>query len=779
MAAFSLAHWLLLRPIPGIDAANGLAMVWSAARTPSGPLAAAAGFQPRWVSYQQHRELMERVPALSGLAGYQRGEVNLGAPGAQPRRVNVHYVMASYFTVLGVQPSLGRPLLPEDDAPPEGGAAVVISDELWAGLFRRDPSGVGKSVIVNGRPFTVVGVAPPRFRGIERFGQTDLWLPGRASEGARRGGYYEFIARLAPEATFAQAEAQLDAGLGALGDGLDARVLPGLGLQPLQRPQVTRFVTVVLAASVLVLLIACANVANLFLFRGLARRSVTAMQKVLGARTGALVRRHLAESVVLMVPAILVGLLLANWLALGIKGARLGRWMVPFAEIPIVWPVVGLGCALALVTAILAAIAPAVASSHTDPLDAVQGVARTQARGTTHLRRTLTVVQLSLSLTLAVGALLLLDTLRRLNAIDPGFEPRGVLVLNVNPGDLGPSEAQARNYYRELFTRLRAAPGLGQVAVAWQAPFVGITRIHAIRPAGSLTESDEFRVRNNEVSPEYFRLLDMSFVEGRTFTSAEFLPDSLAPRKIILSQSAARRLFGSRPAIGQLVSQSPGRQPHEVVGVVQDGRWEDLEGWPGGPVEGVGLMVYTPFRGGARGGAVILVRSSLPDRVAAETVQRVAGEVDSSLPAYGVTTMPDLIKRTLADRILFARVLELLAALAVALAAVGLYGLVAYGVAAHTREFGIRIALGAEAITILRLVLREAVILGSIGVLVGLAGAAALSRLIASRLYGVSALDPSIYLLAAAVLMGVAVIAAALPAFTATRVDPVVALRAE
>ena len=280
------------------------------------------------------------------------------------------------------------------------------------------------------------------------------------------------------------------------------------------------------------------------------------------------------------------------------------------------------------------------------------------------------------------------------------------------------------------------------------------------------------------MSPEYFRLLNLPIIQGRGFTSAEFMPDSSVPPKIILSQSVARRLFEDRPAVGHLIYESVREPPYQVVGVVGDSRWESLE--PSfSVVEEPGLMVYYPFGQGGLGAAVVLTRSPLPDKVAAKTVQRVAGEVDPSLPAYGVTSMPQLIQRTLADRILFARVLWLLSAVAVALAVVGLYGLVAYGVAVHTREFGIRIALGAESRAILVLVLREAALLGAGGVALGLAGAVALSRLIANRLYGMSALDPGTYLVAVALLFAMVLLASYIPARAATRVDPLEALRTE
>ena len=779
-AAFSLANWLLRRPIPGISEPNRIAVVWFVSKSP-GPLFAAAGVQPTFLSYAEYQDLKGRLPALPGLAGYHRGQVNLGAAGTLPRRVNVHYVMPQYFTVLGLRPALGRPLLDEDDVAPQGMPAAVISDELWAVLFGRDSSAVGKSVIVDGRAFTVVGVTPPGFRGIERLEHTDLWLPGRVMETARLGGYYEYVARLAPGATFGQAEAQLHAGVAAFGEDRDVQVFHGVGVPPLQRRQVEQFVRLTFIASILVWLISSANVANLLLFRGLARRPITAMLKVLGAPTGAVIRRQLTESLVLTVPALSAGILLARWFVMAFNGAGLGSWTEPFEGISLVWPVVALGCVMAVAAAVLAAIAPSVMAARMDPRDAVQATARTLAGGTAYLRRTLSVIQLALSLTLLVGALLLLGTLRRLNAIDPGFDPRGVLVLSVTPNEVdfrNPFQTpRLRTYYRELRDRLESA-GLGQVAVAWQAPFVGAIGVDGLLPPGASSDSARVRVRENAVSPEYFRLLNLPIIEGRGFTSAEFMPDPSAPRKIILSRSVARRLFGDRPAVGHLIYESVGEPPYQVVGVVGDSHWESLE--PSfSVVQGTGLMVYYPFGQSGLGPAVVLTRSALPDKVAAETVKRVAGEVDPSLPAYGVTSMLQLIQRTLSDRILFARVLWLLSALAVALAAVGLYGLIAYGVAAHTREFGIRIALGAESRAILVLVLREAALLGAGGVALGLAGAVALSRLIANRLYGMSALDPGTYVVAVALLFIMVLLASYIPARAATRVDPLVALRAE
>ncbi len=777
-ASLALTDWLLLRPVPGVADPGRLAIVWSASRGETPSLMAAAGLNINWISYAQHDELTQRLTTLSGLAGYQAGEVNLGAHDAMPRRVNVQYVMPSYFRVLDVRPSLGRALLPEDDAAPQGAPVAVISDALWAGMFQRDPGVLGKRVRVDGSPFTVVGVAPPEFHGTERLGEADLWLPGRVLERARLGGYYQFVARLAPGARFAQAEAQLHAVFAGLGPTFDAQLFRGLGIPPMQRPQVTQLVRLAITASVLVLLIACANVANLFLFRGLSRRSLTALHKVLGARSVAVVRRQLIEGVTIAVPALIAGILLASWFVLIFQGVAFSRWTRPFGRIPIGWPVVGLAAVVALATAALATVAPALTATRIDPVEAVQGTARTHAAGGVRLRRALTVIQLGLSLSLVVGALLIVRTLERLNAIDIGFQPRNVYTLQMDP-----AQPEPRAYYRELRNRLSAAPGLGQVAIAWRAPFTGMMRIMAVFRPGTDPDS-ALRVRENLVSPGYFRLLEQPLVAGRPFAEREFLPDSSVPPKIILSESVARRLFGDAPATGRLVVRAPGGRPEEVVGVVRDTRWEGLDA-TGSPVRDPRLMIYTPFgqevryRGVLSGGVEILVRSGLTERAVGETVRRVAGELDRSVPAYGISSMVERIKNSILDRLLFGRLLGALAILALVLAVVGLYGLVAYGVAAHTREFGIRIALGAEARAIGRLVLREAVLLASAGVAAGLAGGVALSRLIASRLYGVGSLDPLTYSVSVALLFAVAVLAAWVPARAATRVDPMVALRAE
>lgn len=385
-------------------------------------------------------------------------------------------------------------------------------------------------------------------------------------------------------------------------------------------------------------------------------------------------------------------------------------------------------------------------------------------------------------MTLIVSALLLVRTLRNLNSVDLGFDPRGVVLLEVEAPRGAYSDTQLRSYYRKLLAGVRAEPAIQSAALAWRAPFMGYLRVLSVLEPVPAEGTTRIGVRDNSASPEYFGILNMRLLAGRVFTEEEFLPPPDAPRKIVISETLARRLFGDTPAVGRQVALSGGGTEgprYEVLGVVADSRWEAIEEnaptmFPAVP----NAMMFRPFQG-SPGPAVLLVRSPLSEPVAVEAVRRAAAEVDPALPLFGVTTVTELIRRHLSERILFARALSALSVLAVVLAGVGLYGLIAFGVAAHTREFGIRIALGAKSERILRMVLREAVILASIGVVAGWLGALALGRLIQTRLYGVSAIDPATYVLAAGVLVVVAVGAGLMPARAATRVDPMVALRAE
>jgi predicted permease len=781
-AGFSLANWLLLRPVPRVADPGRLAIVWSAAHSRN-------GLRPTFVSYAQYAGFRDRLTALSGLAGYQRSAVNVGAGGAQPRRLNVHYVMPSYFHVLGVQPEVGRPFVPEDDTSPAGRDVAVISDRVWASMFGRDATVLGRSVRVDGRPFTVVGVTPPGFEGTELFGETDLWLPGRTGESAREGGYYEFVGRLVPGATFPRAEAQLRAVMRS--EQEPAPVAPGwepgpvvfrgLGVMPLRRSSVAGAVQLVMVVCLVVLLLACANAANLLLFRGLMRRSHVALHRVLGAATFDVGRRSMVESLMLGVMGILVGLLLSTGFVRVFRGTDLTGAATTLGRIPIDWRVLVFACGAGIVSALIAGAASTYVAGRTDALEAIKRTARTVAVGGGRARRVFGATQLALSLALLVGAFLMLRTLRNLNAVDLGFNPRGVLLMQIAPDQAAYTDAQVRGYYRELRWRVQAALGIESAALAWQAPFVGVSRVATVVAPTAPQGTTDIRARYNAVSPGYFRALGMTLLAGRTFSEAEFLPDSADQRKVVLSASLARRLFADRVAVGQYVRLHRDEVPLEVVGVVADSKWGSIEeGEAQGPMSPErGAMLFVPFGQGGLDRAVLLVHSNLAETTVTATVRRIAGEIDPSLPLYGVSTLRSLIDQRLSDRILFLRVLSCLAALGVLLAGLGLYGLIGFGVMARTRELGIRMALGARRRNVVETVLREAFWVVTVGLPMGLAGAWAIGRLVQNKLYAVSPTDPVSYALSGGVLVLACLLAALMPARAATRVDPMVALQAE
>jgi predicted permease len=369
-------------------------------------------------------------------------------------------------------------------------------------------------------------------------------------------------------------------------------------------------------------------------------------------------------------------------------------------------------------------------------------------------------------------------TLKNLGRVTLGFDPDGVSAVSITPRDQGYDASRLVPYYRELLRRVREVPGVEAVSLSFSYPFASGGRsafmLMSVAPAGAEPGAPQVRVVFLPVSPDYFRTLKIPLLTGSVFSPDEFLAGDEGTRRVaVISQSAARRLFGDRNPVGQFL----GTGSRQVVGVVGDARHRSLE--RADLAFGIeGEMIYVPFAGGM-GLSALLVRSSRPHAETVAAVRAIARQIDSSIPLYGEIALKEEVRRSLSDRVLFARLLLMLSVLAVGLAAVGVYGLVAYGVATHTREIGIRIALGAQRQRVLASVLREGGVVGVAGVTVGLGAALAVARLLRSRLFGVGSFEPGTYALAAAVLLAVVLLASLLPARAATRVDPMVALRAE
>jgi putative ABC transport system permease protein len=788
-AGFSLMNWVLLRPVPGVRAGGDLAVIWFGVASPQ-------GYSPASLPDDERLAIEHGVRALGPFAGRSTSTGNVSLAGGVPERVRCEFVMPSYFETLGTRMQLGRPLAVSDDVAPAGAPVAVISDALWKRLFDGRREALGQIIFVNGIAVAVVGVGPRDFHGMDKFSTADVWLPGRSLlsvmhfRGASfaEGIYYEFVARLRPGATFTQADAQLQAATrhAAVLDprwterlgSFTPRLFRGVGLSPLSRDNLATTLAIVLAICGLVLVITRANVANLQLFRGAARRADSAVRIALGAGRARLVRHSLAESLVIGALGATGGLLLAMWLSGLFTGVRLVGVYQPLGAVRLDGRVLGFAIAVGMLAAVGSGLVAALGAGRTDLLGSLKEASRTVATGRPTLRAALAGLQVAVSLALVDGALLLGGTIRNLAHVDLGFDPAGVTVLSVDPRRAGYSEARARSYYIGLGERVTAVPGVAEVAMATDAPFISGMFMGRVAISGSGQAPVE--VITNEVSSNYFHSLGMHLLRGQRFQGRGPIADSATSAgSVVVSAALAQRLFGDTDPIGRLIQfadRDHRGHPSQIVGVVQDSHWFGITGDPG-------PMTFEPLGGHGRvdraNGVMLLVSSNRPPGEVAAAVKEAALALDGTLPLQDYGSLTEAVARTYSERALLFTLVAVFSALTLALSAVGVYGLVAYGVTTRTHEFGIRMALGACARDILQTAARSAtgLILG--GVLGGVAGSLVVGRVVAKWLYGVKPVDP-LALGGAAVLLALAVlIASYLPARRATKVDPMVALRSE
>lgn len=609
-------------------------------------------------------------------------------------------------------------------------------------------------------------------------------FPRERWSGGREGGtFYHFVARLAAGASVEQAETQLRAALARLAEAYpdenaplrdaEPMVYPGFGAYATVRDGVRETLRLLVGAGALLLLIACANVANLALFRSVQRRGEMAVRRALGAGGTRIARMYLTESALLAILGGGLGVLVAVWLAELFEGTSvLGLGVMPGFALD--WRVLALTTAASIASGMLFGIAPAVTLGRMDLPLALKDAARTETRRKPWLRGALSVVQLALCLTLLVPGFLFLQTLRNLYRIDLGFDASGVTLLNLDLGDHGYTDPQALAYFDELLGRVRELPGVSAATVSVLAPLGGIRYVAQVRRPGDGGQADR-DLPMNGVSSDYFKTLRIELVRGRVFTLDETMrrtPDGPSP--VILSETLARELFGGRDPLGRIVNVSMRqRGDHVVVGVVRDVRWLS-------PVEDPGPMIYVPLaRTPWPTWGVLVIRSARSSGALVPAVREVATRIASSVPLSVEETLTQRLRDNVAQQRLFAKLLNLLSALGLVLSAAGVFGLVSQTVVERTREFGIRMAMGADARSVLTLVIRRASTLAALGVAGGIAGAAVATRVIRNRLYGVEPLDPTVYVSALVVLASVALLASYLPARRAARVDPMEALRYE
>lgn len=786
-AIFSLANWALLRPVPGVESPGELRTVWTGTR--SGP----NSFRPSFLSYPNFNDAAARLRTVS-LGGYTGGSVSVATDHQAARPVpGVAFTSASYFEVLGVRTRAGRLYTPDEDNPAGGALVAVLSEPFAVSLFSSAAAAVGQTIRVNGLPVTVIGVAAAGFTGTDRIGQISLWLPGATYPAIqhfktmrydnRQGGFYSFVARPRDGATWPQIEAELS----AVGSWLAAQypkenkkfetagfhVLAPIGTDPLGGAQMRGMVALMLGVSAIVLLIACSNVASLLLMRGIGRGSEVAVRKALGAGRLRLVRQHLTEGLVLWTAGGTAALG-AVWIVTRlVDGATLLGLRAPVGAVPLDWRVIVFALALSLTVGLIFAVVPAIRASGADPAGTLREGSATQAPRKLRVGTALSAVQLALSLALVVSALLLAATVRQLSRVDLGFDPTNVYTFMIRPGSIGYSAPQAATYRDEFARRLRLVPGVEQVSLAVRAPFVTSRLFTLVKKDGSKEVMEPQGM--DLISTGFFEALRIPLVRGRVFSEDDLGNGGTARPVVVVSEKFAQERFGTIEAVGREIEFNTigrGGKRYQIIGVVGDILNGSLTADPA-------PTVYEPasLDGPVRPEATFLVRTR-PGTAIEAAVRDIAAALNSALPVMLPRWMEEAIARERAQWDVLARLLTTLAVIAGVLAAVGLYGVIAFGVAARRREFGIRLALGAPPSQLVALVLRRTAAITAGGLVLGGAGAVALSRALQARLVGVTPFDPFVWTAATVILIALAFVASWLPARRAGSLPVVSVLRA-
>jgi predicted permease len=758
-------------------------------------------------SYPMYKEFVARnetMVELLACAPFSR--VNLNVDGQSDVATSL-IVSGNYYTMLGVQAELGRTLLAADDKA-DAPAAAVISHRYWQSRFGGNPSVVGKSVQINSVPATIVGVLSPGYVGIQtangeppdvslpleldaRFSlpsSVDPDAPPRLADPMY--WWLQVVGRLKPGVTAAQVEANLGGAFRqSARAGFDAfltrqteaerltldiqsrKDVPDLIVDSAARgiydaaDSDTNAVTVLSVVVALVLLIVCANVANLLLSRAATRRKEISVRQSLGATRARLVRQLLTESLLLSAMGGGLGVLIGYW----------GQQLLPGAAgrgAPLDWRVMLFVVTLTVATGILFGIAPALGSTRLDVSTALKENSRSVSASRGRLTKGLLILQVAVSLVLLIAAGLFLRTLQNLRNVDVGFNPRNIVLFRLNPAMNRYDPARTKAFYAELLSRLPNVPGVRSSALASPALLSGSINTGGIYLQGRTYVVGGAResIHRVVVSPDFFQMMEIPLLLGRGITDRDVAE---SPKVAVINEAAVRKFFPEGSPIGRRFGPSPERSSDiEVIGVLKDAKYDSVR-------DAAPPTMYVPFTQTMVSNAMIQVRTAGNPLSAVGTLREAVRQIDPNMPLTDISTQEEQIERRYAQTRVFAQAYTVFGCLALLLASIGLFGLMSYSVARRTNEIGIRMALGARAADVQRMVMAESLSLVAMGVAIGLAGALAAGRFVAALLFGLQPTDMFSLFVATATMVVVAGLAAYIPARRAARVDPMTALRCE
>jgi predicted permease len=788
-AIFTIINAIFLHPLP-VEEPSRLAEMFT---RDTQTIDANTNFQLTPTSLPNYEDYRDQNTVFSGLADVTFPiPLNWGGQ-AEPQQLNASLVSGNFFDVLGVKPYRGRTFIADGDKKIGGNPEVVLSYALWARRFGSDDKFIGQTITLNGTPYTVVGVTPPGFKGVVSLGRPDvLWIPNtmrdyvltgqlKALENNRRFRWTSIVGRLKPQVSVAEAQAAMKTIAAGLekeyprdNTGRTVELYPlnqsALGIN--QRRQFSLAGGVLMSVVGLVLLIACVNLANLLLAQSAKREKELSIRVAMGAGRARLVRQLLTESTVLSLLGGLAGLVVAYWGRNALWSFRPPFLLDGSIDLSFDARVVGFTLVVSLLTGLVFGIIPAIKASGTDVNEVLKTGGRGGALGWTHnrLRGLLVISEIALALVALVGSGLFLRSMQNAQQFNPGFDSQNLFQMNFDLGALRYNEDHGQQFFRDVIERAKTVPGVVNASVSANGIFGGGISATVFREGEQTDPNNRGTLVNlDEVTPGHFDTMRIPFLSGRDFT--DFDRESTTP-VVVVNQAMANLLWPGQEALGKRFAVVQAPNLLQVVGVVGT----TVVGQIG---EDPQPIAYFPMRQQYSPVATLVIRTTGNPELLLGAVRSQVQQIDKNLAFTNAQTVQQILGQGLWAARMGAALLGLFGALALVLASIGIYGVLAYSVAQRTSEIGLRMALGAQPRQVLGLVLRQGMLLALIGAAVGILVALPVARMAAGLLYGVSATDPLTYAGITLLLMGVALLACYLPARRATRIDPLVALRVD